>query len=426
MEEKQGKRLKKEDTNIKKTKRKKKKVWLIVLLIIVLLIASVVGYFVYKTYKNGGGLKGFVSSVVGENGNVKKDLTSIEFLLLGESGGLSDTIIACSYNPNTQQASMLSIPRDTFVGKSQAKATPSDKINSVYNRTKDPMKTIEAVNDITGLNLKYYVLVDTKALKELVDAIGGVYFDVPMDMNYEDTSEENYLLIHLQKGYQKLNGSQAEQLVRFRHNTDGTTYPSEYGEQDIGRMRTQREFLTAVMKQILQPGNILKIGNFIDIAQNNIKTNISYSLMKDYIPYAVEFSTDNLRTGSLPGASEKINNYWFYLKSELPSQEIVNQFFFDGVDAETLTSNVPTFQILNGTSNAENLKTAVEKIKNLGYSVVKVGKTSVTSKTAITNRTKQTKETETILQENFNLKTIKLGKDTVGADFTIIIGKDFK
>lgn len=407
-------------------KKKKKKLGKIILLLFLIAVLIAVGLLVYRTQKNGGGLKGFLSTVVGQDEITKKELNSIDFLVLGESGGLSDTIIACTYDPNTQKASMLSIPRDTFVGKSEATASPSDKINSIYNRTKDPMKTIAAVNNLTGLNLKYYVLVDTKALRELVDAIGGVYFDVPMDMYYEDTSEENYLIIDLKKGYQKLNGSQAEQLVRFRHNSDGSTYPIEYGEQDIGRMRTQREFLMAVMKQTLSLGNIFKIGNFIDIAQNNVKTNISFSLMKDYIPYAVEFNMENLQTGALPGVTDKFNGYWFYIKSNSDSQKVINQFFFDGLEEEAIDTTTPTVQILNGTSNPENLEKVVAQIKSLGYQVVKVGNTTTISKTSILNRTKQSEEIENNITQVLGCGTVKTGKDNVNADFTITIGKDYK
>ena len=74
-----------------------------------------------------------------------------------------------------------------------------------------------------------------------INEIGGVEFDVPIDMEYDDVTQDLY--IHLDKGYQKLDGEQAEQLVRFRKNNNGTSYPYEYGDNDIGRMRTQREFL---------------------------------------------------------------------------------------------------------------------------------------------------------------------------------------
>lgn len=86
-----------------------------------------------------------------------------------------------------------------------------------------------------------------------------------------------------------------EQIVRFRHNNNGTTYPSSYGVQDIGRMKTQRAFLTALAKQTLVPANITKIPEFLDIAKQYVETNIDLNTIKDYVPYAVNFNTDNLK-----------------------------------------------------------------------------------------------------------------------------------
>lgn len=415
----------------KKEKKKKKRLWIKILLFILAILIIIAGIVTYKTIKNGGGVQGFLATMVGHNEQTLKDLSEIQFLLVGESGNMTDTIMACSYNPTTQRASLLSIPRDTFIGDNESKATSSDKINSIYNRYKKPEKLVEEVNKITGLNLKYYIFVDTKALKELVNAIGGVEFYVPIDMDYDDTTEQNYLRIHLKKGQQKLNGDQAEQLVRFRHNNDGSTYPSEYGEQDIGRMRTQREFITAVLKQTLKPGNIIKLGEFLEIANKNVQTNLPISIAKDYIPYAVNFNTENLETGTLPGTPEKLNGVWVYLKNNSESQILINNMFFggskeQGQHTEETDSSAITLQVVNGSSKAENLYEVVEKLKSKGYIIVKVGNTTAKAKTTIINRTKQSNKEEKLLKEAITYGTITSGKNTEKVDFTVIIGKDYK
>lgn len=317
-----------EKSNNKKNNKKNHKVLKRVLLIIFAILIILAGIFTWNVMKNGGGLKGVLTTVVGSDN--KKELSEIQFLLMGESLNLTDTIMICSYNPNTQQANMVSVPRDTFVGSNINNPSASDKINAQY-AGKYPEKTLAAVNKITGLNLQYYIVVDTDALTELVDAIGGVDFYVPMDMNYEDTSEENYLLIHLKEGMQKIDGNKAEQLLRFRHNDDGSTYPSSYGEQDLGRMRTQREFITATLKQTLKPTNILKLGEILDIAAKNVKTNLSVSLVKDYIPYAVEFNTDNISTETLPGESARPNptGPYIYKLDQDETQSIISTLFLE-------------------------------------------------------------------------------------------------
>src|SRR5699024_3279078 len=119
---------------------------------------------------------------------------------------------------------------------SESKATPFDKINALYSIS--PEKTLEAVNRITGLDIQYYIVVKTEALIQLVDAIGQVEFNVPIDMKYDDPTQD--LHIDLKAGVQMIDGEKAEQLLRFRKNNDGTSYPTEYGDNDTGRMRTQR------------------------------------------------------------------------------------------------------------------------------------------------------------------------------------------
>lgn len=312
--------------NLKKKKKKKKKGIfkriLLILLIILICLAIFVGY---KVIKNGGDLKAFLATLLGEDVTKLEELDEMNFLLLGKSGGLTDTIMVCSYDPKTQTAAMLSIPRDTFIGKNKNRATASDKINSLYTDD-NPDKIIEAVNEITGLDLHYYVVVDTNALIELVDEIGGVTFNVPIDMSYDDASQN--LHIHLKAGEQLINGEQAEQLLRFRHNNNGTSYPTEYGDNDYGRMRTQREFIMAALNQTLKPENVLKIGNLLDIAKKNVKTNIDFNMAKKYIPYAVEFNTDNIKTGMLPGESQLCNGAWVYVYDEEETEQLVNDLFF--------------------------------------------------------------------------------------------------
>jgi len=412
----------------KKTKKNKKVLKRIIFIATILLII-LSGYLAYSTVINGGGLQGFLAAMRGHNQQTLEELPEIRFLLLGESTGMTDTIIVGSYNPKTQNASMLSIPRDTFVGKNEKKATASDKINSIYHGENSD-KILKEVNELTGLNLEYYVSVDTKALRELVDSIGGVDFYVPINMDYDDTSKENYLRIHLKEGNQKLTGAQAEQLVRFRHNNNGSTYPSEYGQEDIGRMRTQREFITAALKQTLTPANLLKISDFINIIEKNVKTNIPSSLIMDYAPYAVNFNSEDLKTDTLPGVPEKLNGVWVYLQNKSESQIVINNLFFGGsYDIENQVdeaSETTTIQVLNGSGNFSNLEKVVIELKEKGYTIVKAGNTSTTSKTTIVNRTKKEESVSTELKNILGIGTISTGKDSEKADFTITIGKDYK
>lgn len=377
----------------KQKTKKKKKVWKKILLTLFLLLIIVVVIFAYKVHKNGGGLKGILATAVGHNQETIKNLDKIYCLLLGQSENLTDTIMIAEYDPQKQQASILSIPRDTFIGDNKETATTSEKINAVYQFGADIL--LKEVNELTGLNIEYYVKVDTKAFKELVDAIGGVTFDVPIDMKYTDRKQDLY--IDLKAGVQLLDGDKAEQLVRFRHNSDGTTYPAEYGMEDIGRMKTQRNFLKELAKQTLKIENIFKINNFIDIAKEYVETNVDFDIIKDYVPYIVEFNTDNLRTEHLPGISEVCNGWWMYTVDEYEVEKLIDEMFLNPElqDEEIDTSSVDTtgidkteikIEIITGSDNNIKLEKIENRLKNAGYTNITTSESSSVDNSVIINR----------------------------------------
>ena len=433
-----------------------------ILLIIMLLLLIGIGWFTYKTIRNGGGLSGMLATVVGHDENTKKDLKEIKVLVLGVStdldSELTDTIMVASYNPNTQKANLLSIPRDTFTGKNSKKAIASQKINSLYNINRTPEKTLAAINELTGLDIKYYVVVKTEALIKLVDAIGGVTFNVPIDMKYDDPTQD--LHINLKAGEQVLNGDKAEQLLRWRHsnNIKGvgmTTYPSEYGNDDFGRMRTQRDFIIATLKQTLKPSNIFKIGQILEIAHENVETNVELSVAKDYIPYAVELDTENITSATLPGTTPNMkdtNNVSIFVADKTATKELIQSMFYSDVEEENVeentisnststknttsnnttistnskTSDEVTIELLNGCSDNSKVEEAKKLLEDAGYKVKKTGKTSSIAKTIITNKKNASDEDLKNMKQVLGTGNISTNKSSTSlVDVTIIIGKDF-
>ena len=420
-----------------KSKRKKKHRILRVFLFLLLIIALFIGGFLgYSTLKNGWGLQGILKTMTGQDEETLKNLDEFRVLILGISKDISseltDTIMVGSYNPRTQKAVLLSIPRDTFVGKSKYSANSYDKINAVYQQG-GAEATLKAVNKITGLNIKYYVVVSNNALVDLVDEIGGVEFNVPINMNYD--SKNQGLHIHLKKGLQTLNGEQAEWLVRFRHNNNGTSYPSEYGDNDYGRMKTQRDFIKAVAKQTIQLKNITKIGGLIDVLQKNVKTNIkNWSIIKDYIPYAIEFNTENIQTETIPGTSRRIpagTGLWFFEYSETETEELIEELYTEQnteqtgetTTGETDKSNIK-IELLNGSGDKSLLTDVTSDLKKQGYDVYKTGTTSSTSKTTIVNKTGVSSEITKDIKKILGTGIVSNSSSSNAVDITIILGKD--
>lgn len=451
-----------------KTKKKRKmKTWKKVLLFIIIILLIGIGWFTYKTIKNGGGLSGMLATVVGHDENTKKDLKEIKVLILGVStdldSSLTDTIMVASYNPNTQKANLLSIPRDTFTGKNTKKAVAAQKINALYNINKTPEKTLAAVNELTGLDIKYYVVVKTEALIKLVDAIGGVTFNVPIDMKYDDPTQD--LHIDLKAGEQLIDGNKAEQLLRWRHsnNIKGvgmTTYPSEYGNDDFGRMRTQRDFIIATLKQTLKPSNIFKIGQILEIAHKNVETNLELSYVKDYIPYAVEFDTENIKSATLPGTTPDVkdtNGVSIFVADKTASKELIQSMFYEdeqNEDENTTSNNTTsnsiasnttsknstvnnttsstsskeiTVELLNGSGDKGKVTEAKRLLEDAGYKVKKTGNTSTIAKTVITNKKSITDENLKSIKDVLGVGNISTNKSSTSlVDVSIIIGKDFE
>ena len=458
-------------------KKKKKsiigKVFIILFIILLLAILAYAGYFFYnysrhKTIMEENNIvyDPLSASALGIDPEKLKEVGRINLLILGESDAnqgssdtpyyLTDTIMVMSYNPQTQQASILSIPRDTYVGsknKNTASSTylQSYKVNSVYRNRTNLDEAIKCISNLIGIELNYYVLIDTDAIVDVVDAIGGVWFNVPIDMDYEDLNQD--LIIHLEAGEQLIDGNKAEQLLRFRHNQDGTSYPTEYGDNDLGRMRTQREFIQETAKQLLRIENAGKIVSLLDIVFKNVKTNLSIQEMKYYIPYAFKFDTSNIITDVLPGEPEKCNGTWIYTADKAKTAQVVEDLFTDKIieevteveansntdgQATTSTENMNTItseqtenaeksitiELLNGTQNSEILSKIKNELKQKGYTISKSGTTTQTETTTIINRTKQDSSTSKDLKETLGAGTIQAGSDNSKVDYTIIIGED--
>ena len=142
-------------------------------------------------------------------------------------------------------------------------------------------------------------------------------------MDYDDETQD--LSIHLKKGLQKIDGEKAEQLLRFRHNNDGTSYPGNYGDNDFGRMKTQRAFIEETLKQLVSIKNVLKVRRIYNAVLENVETNYDLNLAKKYIPTLADFKFENIVSNQLPGKAERLNDLWFFVRDDKKIQELVKE-----------------------------------------------------------------------------------------------------
>lgn len=179
------------------------------------------------------------------NGRERKSKYCYNILLYGvdnDAGG-SDTNMLMRFDAVNKTVDIVSLPRDTLMSNGH-------KLNSSYNNG-GTEKLRSNIEDMLGVPVDFYVSVDLKGFIALIDQIGGVDFDVPEDMDYDDPYQD--LHIHFKKGLQHLSGQQAMEVVRFRHNNDNTGYG---GQQDLGRIGTQQAFLKTVAQKLMKLENV--------------------------------------------------------------------------------------------------------------------------------------------------------------------------
>ncbi|MBQ1805515.1 MAG: LCP family protein [Oscillospiraceae bacterium] len=185
---------------------------------------------------------------------------------LDNDNGGSDTNILMRFDAVQKSINLVSLPRDTLLNHTWR----SNKLNFAYASGGTELLRKE-ISNLLGIPVDFHVTVDLKGFISLVDQIGGVDFDVPVNMDYDDPYQD--LHIHYAKGMRHLNGQQAMEVVRWRKNNDGTGYATA----DIGRIGTQQAFLTQVARQLLSVKNVpamaevflkyvktdLKLGNLV-------------------------------------------------------------------------------------------------------------------------------------------------------------------
>lgn len=243
----------------------------------------------------------------------KPDFYTILVSGVDDGNGGSDTNILVAVDAANNYIYGVSIPRDTKAvigGKNH-------KINFAYNHGGMSLMA-ETVSHQLGIPVDYTVTVDLDGFVALVNAIGGVDFYIPVDMDYDDPIQG--LSIHFQKGMRHLNGQEAMEVVRFRHNTD--TSVVAYGNEDIGRMNTQQEFLKAVAKQTLTLSNLGKVDEFVKLFQKYVETDLTLGNLAWLGKEAIQMGPDAISFSTLPGAWK---SPYIYLDRE-ETLALVNQY----------------------------------------------------------------------------------------------------
>ena len=243
-------------------------------------------------------------------GTRKEDTASILICGTDEDGTRTDTMMLMYISGSEKQVRLMSLPRDTYTITSSGKAA---KLNSAFGRNGTGHEGMEVlmdyVRDIIGYRPDGYILVDFTLVPQVVDIMGGVKFDVPMDMDVASVA--------IEEGYQKLNGKQLMTLLRFRKG---------YATADLGRVEMQRAVLKAAMDQWLSPMHIGDALEAMKLLENNSISSLNMSnylwIAKTLLTSLKDFSND-----TLPGYPEYRGEASYYILKPAEVAELVNSTY---------------------------------------------------------------------------------------------------
>ncbi|MCX7922328.1 MAG: LCP family protein [Clostridia bacterium] len=253
-----------------------------------------------------------------ENSPLYRKPVNIIVLGLDEEEVRSDVILLLNFSPEKERLNILSIARDTRVrvgGKSA-------KINALVGMGGEIL-AIKKIEELTGLQVNYYVTLNFKGFRKMIDTLDGVEVNIPFDMDYDD-SEQN-LHIHLRKGRQVLNGQKAEQLVRYRK---GNKAGEGYTDGDLGRIKMQQQFIKELIDQKIRIRYITKIYDVFYILKEYMKTNIELGDINYYLRDIRNLSYEKVAAFTLPGEARYVNHLWFFIPDKEKTTELLDKYFF--------------------------------------------------------------------------------------------------
>ncbi|WP_166705022.1 LCP family protein [Bacillus albus] len=200
----------------------------------------------------------------------------------------TDALLLATFNKDSKTVKLLSIPRDTYtyipVEKKKDKITHAHAYGSTKNgKDGGPQASIDAVEKLLNVPVDYFVKFNFKSFMKIVDDLGGIEVDVPVEFTEQD-SNDNADAIHLKKGVQKLNSEEALALARTRH-------------IDSDAMRGQRQQLVieAILHKLTSVGSVTKVGNIIDDINGQFVTNLTFDDMLSFYKYGSDSEIEKLQ-----------------------------------------------------------------------------------------------------------------------------------
>ncbi len=255
----------------------------------------------------------------------------------------TDTMMLVRVSSKKRSVSIVSIPRDSKVylgGGSQV-----GKINSAH-AIGGAEYAVETVEESFGIPVDGYIVANFSGVRELVDTIGGIDLHVEKRMRYRDRTAN--LHIDFQPGMQHLDGKRAEEYLRFRHDELG----------DIGRIRRQQKFITAVAKKLKDPWVLTKLPKLVELSQKYIQTDMTFDELLMLAAFAQEIDLKNIRSATLPGYPSGYTVSYWVIDPE-PAQQVLDRLILDNV---FYNDEMPAEPLKVGVLYHSDFKTTLDKL----------------------------------------------------------------
>lgn len=268
--------------------------------ILVIIILALIGFAGYFYFLNDN-----------EEDKIDDGKENLQFLMLGvdsldsrkADNARSDTIMVVNVDCKSGKVNIISIPRDTY---SSIKGYKKTKINHSFKYGGSEL-TLDTVNNLLGTDIKYYVTVDYRFVEDVVDKIGGVTVDVPLDMNYEDPTADPPLKIDIKEGTQTLKGNDAIGFLRYRKG---------YPDADLGRVKEQQQFMSSLLSKMKEPKTLLKapllMSSYVNYSENNIPA-------KKLAKIAIKMrgiTSEDIVTNTLPGIPKYMGGVSYFVPDD--------------------------------------------------------------------------------------------------------------
>ena len=258
----------------------------------------------------------------------------------------NDTNLVGMFDTVNGKLNIVSLPRDMLVNVN----LNIKKINQPYaaakNNNQDATAALlDTVSDILGYEVDMYAFVNIEAAAEIVDAIGGVYFDIPYDMDWDAPDQDPPLHIHIKAGPQTLDGENFVNAMRFRMSNDGS---HTYAGGDIQRIEFQHELLMAFAEQALQFGNIANLGEIYSAVMENTETNVSLGNIMFLLEQFLKLDGEDISFHTIPNRMDGMINGLNYVMPLIDDWVVMLNEYLNPFDVEITKENLNMISYIDG------------------------------------------------------------------------------